>query len=240
MILKTLTLYALLCALPARLAWAQKAESPPALPHPKIHVNFLNTCRPAQADLEEMGRALSLVTEMPVFSADFEISRGLTTMNEGEARAAGAYAGSEGIPSIWVRIRKEFPEKAVLSNAQYSLSVEGKSISEVLALHLREGSAGEGKDVLQILISDSATGSPAQVARVETLPDRIRIERFGKASIVLARCGGMDQSGYEPLFLAAGGIFQNYKVAMAVKSVVPAELSHWPGLKESKAASANH
>jgi hypothetical protein len=240
MILKTLTLNALLCALPAPLAWAQAGQTPPALPQPKIQVNFLNTCRPARADLEEMGRALSIVKEKPVFSADFEISRGLTTLNEGEARAAGAYATSGTIPSVWVRIRKEFPEKAVLSNAQYSLSVEGSSVSEVLALHLREDRAGDSKEVLQILISDSAIGSPAQVAKVDTPPDRIRIERFGKASIVLARCGGMDQSAYEPLFLAAGEIFQKYRVAMAVKSVIPVELARWPGRKESKATSANH
>jgi hypothetical protein len=201
----------------------------------KIQVNFLNSCRPAQADLEEMGRALALVKERPGFAADFEISRGVTTLTEAEARAAGAPEGSAGSPSRWVRIRKEFPDKAPLTDAQYSLSVEGNSASETLALHLRES-----KEVLQILISDSVTGSAVQVVKANTPPDRIRIERFGKASIVLARCGAIDQSAYEPLFRAADGIMEQYRTAMAVRTVVPAELAQLPRGKESKAADTNH
>jgi hypothetical protein len=123
----------------------------------------------------------------------------------------------------------------VLTDAQYSLSAEGSSASEVLALHLRDT-----REVLQILISDSVTGNPSQVAKADTPPDRIRIERFGKASIVLARCAGVDQSAYEPLFEAARGVFERYRAAMAVKSVAPAELARLPGRKESKAASAKH
>jgi hypothetical protein len=222
------------------LGLAQEAPSVPSSPQTKIQVNFLNSCRPAPADLEEMGRALARVKAKPSFAADFEISRGVTTLSEAEARAAGAPEGNGNTPSSWVRIRKEFPEKAALTNAQYSLSVEGTETSEVLALHIRESKAGESGEVLQILISDSVSGSPAQVVKVDNPPDRIRIERFGKASIVLARCGGVDQSSYEPLFEAAGGIFQKYRVAMAVKSVVPAELAHLPRVKESKGASVNH
>ncbi len=209
-------------------------------PQTKIQVNFLNSCRPAAADAEEMARALARVKAKPTFGADFEISRGLTTLSEAEARAAGLPAGSGTVPSTWVRIRHEFPEKAALTNAQYSLSVEGSTTSEVLALHLREGKAGESGNVLQILISDSVTGTPAQAVQAETAPERIRIERFGKPSIVLARCGGMDQSGYEKLFAAAGGVLQNYRAAMAVRSVVPAEMTRFAGRKESKAAAANH
>jgi len=84
------------------------------------------------------------------------------------------------------------------------------------------------------------TGSPTQVAQADTPPDRIRIERFGKASIVLARCNGIDQSAYEPLFDAARGVLEKYRVAMAVKTVVPAEFAHLPGRKESKTRPANH
>jgi len=201
----------------------------------KIQVNFLNSCRPAQADLEEMGRALALVKERPRFAADFEISRGVTTLTEAEARATGAPEGAAASPSRWVRIRKEFPEKALLTDAQYSLSVEGDSASETLALHLRES-----KEALQILISDSVTGSAAQVVKANTPPDRIRIERFGKASIVLARCGATDQSAYEPMFRAADEIMEHYRAAMAVRTVVPTELGQLPRGKESKAADTNH
>jgi hypothetical protein len=233
--LSALLLAGLLATPLAPLALAQDAPSVAPSPKPKIQVNFLNTCRPPEGDLAEMGRALARVKDRPSFSTDFEISRGLTTLNEPEARAAGAPEGSGGTLSTWVRIHKEFPEKAVLTDAQYSLSAEASSASEVLALHMRDT-----REVLQILISDSVTGTPAQVAKVDTPPDRIRIERFGKPSIVLARCSGIDQSAYEPLFVAAGGILEKYRAAMAVKRVVPAELAHLPGHKESKAAHANH
>jgi len=235
--LNTLSLQVLFCAALTSCALGQESQVATESPKTKVQVNFLNSCNPAAADLDEMAKALAHVKGKPSFASDFEISRGLTTLNEAEARAAGMPAGSGATPSTWVRIRKEFPEKAVLTNAQYSLSVEGSSASEVLALHLREGK--ESREVLQILISDTVSGSPAQVVKVDTPPDRIRIERFGKASIVLARCGGTDQSAYEPLFQTAAGIVANYRTAMAVKRVVPVELAHLPGRKESKAAGEN-
>ena len=235
MMLRTLAIPVALGTLLAASSRLQDVPSPTAAPQPKIQVNFLNTCRPAASDLEEMRKALTRVKERPSFVADFEISRGLTTLSEAEARAAGAPPGSGTTPSTWVRIRREFPEKAVLTDAQYSLSVEGEAISEVLALHLRDS-----REVLQILISDSVTGAPSQVVKLDTPPDRIRIERFGKPSIVLARCGAVDQSSYGPLFATGREILQQYRVAMAVKTVVPAELAHLPRHKESKAAAENH
>jgi hypothetical protein len=236
----TILVGALLSSALALPAWAQQAPagaapSASAELQPKIQVNFLNPCRPAQADLDVMGRALAQVKERPRFASDFEISRGVTTLTEAEARAAGAPEGSAAGPSAWVRIRREFPEKALLRDAQYSLSVEGEAASEALALHLRE--SGE---VLQILISDTVSGTAAQVVKAVTPPDRIRIERFGKGSIVLARCAAVDQSAYEPLFAAAGGILEQYRTAMAVRTVVPAEMAHLPNGKESKAAGARH
>lgn len=226
-----LVLIAPLCALLASPSLAQQSPSPPASSaSPQIQVNFVNTCRPAQADLEAMGRALALVKGRPSFAADFEISRGRTTLTEAEARAAGAPAGSSSAPSTYVRIRKDFPESAALTDAQYSLSADGNSTSEVLALHLRDS-----REVLQILISGSVVGTPAQVVKAGTPPDRIRVERFGKASIVLARCGTIDQSAFEPLFQAAANILAEYREGMAVKSVVPAELARLPRAKESRA-----
>ncbi len=231
---------AVLAQTPAAEAGAQTGTQP------KIQVNFLNSCRPAKGDLEEMGRVLARAKERPKFAADFEIARGITTLTEAQseavaealtenrARATGA-ASKAAAPSSWVRIRKEFPENALLTDAQYSLSVEGKSVSETLALHLRES-----KEVLEILISDSVDGSAAEVVKVNTPPERIRIERYGKASIVLARCGTIDQSAYESLFQAADGILEQYRAAMAVRTVVPAELERLPRVKESKAAGTNH
>lgn len=229
---KTAVLIASVCAL---LTLSAAGQETAAAPQTKIQVNFLNSCRPAPGDLEEMGRALARVKQRPSFAADFEVSRGLTTLTEAEARAAGAPAGSGNTASTYVRIRKEFPENAALTDAQYSLSVEGNSAGEVLALHMRDS-----REVLQILISDSVVGSAAQVVKVDTPPDRIRVERFGKASIVLARCGAVDQSAFEPLFQTAANILEEYRAAMAVKRVVPAELAQLPGHKESKATSGNH
>jgi len=215
----------LLAAAPAQ---QTPSPAPAEAPQTQIQVNFLNPCRPAPADLEEMGRALAGVKQTPKFSSDFEISRGLTTLTEAEARAAGVAAASGATPSAWVRIRREFPDKAPLTDVQYSLSVDTGSASESLALHLRDS-----REVLQILISDAVKGSAAQLVNADTPPERIRIERFGKSSIVLARCGGIDQSAYEPLFQTAGEILAKYRAAMAVKTVVPAELAHLPAAKES-------
>ena len=76
--LKMLAVDALLCGVLAASALAQEAPSTSAdAPQTQIQVNFLNTCSPAAANLEAMGRALASVKETPSFSSDFEISRGL-------------------------------------------------------------------------------------------------------------------------------------------------------------------
>ena len=245
-------------ALPAQAPAAGSAalpdQAPAAETQPRIQVNFINPCRPAPADVEEMGRALASVKATPRFSSDFEISRGVTTLTEAEARAAGVPAEAAETPSAWVRIQREFPDKAPLTDVQYSLSVEAGEASESLVLHLRDTRA-----VLQISISDAVKGTAAQAVKADTPPERIRVERFGKASIVLARCSAMDQSAYQPLFKTAGEILQKFRTAMAVKTVVPAEMARLPatrpssgkesgskasrrkapGGKESKAAGAN-
>ena len=232
--------FALILSLPAA---SRGQETPPAAGSgkTKMQVNFLNPCHPPAADADEMGRALARLKERPRFASDFEISRGVTTLTDTEARAAGVSSGAG--PSSWVRIRHEFPEKAPLGDAQYTLSIEGGGAAESLVLHLRDS-----KDVLQVLISDEVTGSAAQAMQVDTPPERIRVERFGRPSIVLSRCVGMEQAVYEPLFQAAGDILEKYRAAMSVKTIVPAELARLPGgkeskesgIKESKAAGANH
>ena len=70
-------------------ALPDEAPAPAAETQPRIQVNFLNPCRPAPADVVEMGRALASIKTTPRFSSDFEISRGVTTLTEAEARAAG-------------------------------------------------------------------------------------------------------------------------------------------------------
>jgi hypothetical protein len=231
-VIRKLVSYGALALLGAAGVTAQEAQ-------PKIQVNFLNSCHPSPGDVDEMKRALEQAKARPAFAADFEISRGRSTLSEAEARAAGVSSAPGGVRSEWVRVRREFAEKAALESVQYSVSQEGGEASEVLAVHLRQSKTQEG-DVLQVLLSNSVSGRAARLVEVNTPPDRIRIERYGKSSIVLTRCGGVDQSAYEPVFSSAAEIFEQYRAAMAVKKTVPAELIRLPGARESKASGGNH
>jgi hypothetical protein len=68
-----------------------------------------------------------------------------------------------------------------------------------------------------------------------TPASRIRLERFGKSSIALARCGASengpvpDQSAYEPLFHSASQVLTDYRGLLGVKRTVPGELAQIPG-----------
>jgi hypothetical protein len=61
--------------------------------------------------------------------------------------------------------------------------------------------------------------------------DRIKLERFGKPSVVLARCLGSeagpapDQSAYEPLFREASSIMSRYRDLLSAGRTVPDELA---------------
>jgi hypothetical protein len=64
---------------------------------------------------------------------------------------------------------------------------------------------------------------------------RIKLERFGKSSVVLARCSGSnggpapDQSAYEPLFSSASSILSGYRKLLDARNLVPAELARISG-----------
>jgi hypothetical protein len=65
-----------------------------------------------------------------------------------------------------------------------------------------------------------------------TPASRIKLERFGKASVVLARCAGSeaspaapDQSAYEPLFASASDILTDYRNLLDARRTVPGELA---------------
>lgn len=208
-------------------AYAQRKQAPAgpadADIQPKIQLSFVHSCRPGPDEVRQMQHVLKQVNERPHFSTDFEISRGVATVTPAEARAAGLAGKSAMVASPWVRIRREFPSKARLSDAQYSLSIEGRAVSEVLALHLRDTD-----EALQILISTSAVGSASDMVNSDTPPGRVQVERFGKSALVLARCANYDQSSYEPVFRTAGEIMRKFRAAMAVKAVVPAEIARLP------------
>jgi hypothetical protein len=72
---------------------------------------------------------------------------------------------------------------------------------------------------------------------------RIKVERFGKASVVLARCPAVgdvpahDQSAYEPLFRTASSILERYRDALGVRRMVPQELTHMNSRAPAKTVS---
>jgi hypothetical protein len=109
---------------------------------------------------------------------------------------------------------------------------------ETLVLRLREP-----KDLMQISIEDSAStvASPAAMLTSNTPVSRIKLERFGKPSVVLARCSGSegpatDQTAYASLFQAASSIMNRYRDALGVRRMVPQELARMAGGSAAKSS----
>jgi hypothetical protein len=198
---------------------------------PQVKVNVLNVCSPSAEEQKEILSALSRVPKQPLFSQDFEVARGRSSLAEGPGfLQAGQSAQLSDEPSIanWVRLRREFSMQALFSTVQYSFSNDGKTMIETLVLHVRDP-----KDLVQLSIEDSAAAvtSPATMLGVSTPASRIKLERFGKSSVVLARCAGteggpaLDQSAYEALFASASSILTNYRALLNAKRTVPDELA---------------
>ena len=191
-----------------------------------------------------MASVLERIPAAPKFAGDFEVARGRSTLGaadlklkEAESPApAGASSSGEAGASEWVRIRKEFPEGSPYINAQYSFSMNEGQVVETLTLRARDV-----KDVMQVSISAaSSTENPAQVARMNTPAQRIRLERFGRSSVVLARCPSSDQSRFEPLFSRAGALLAAYRASLGVATVVPAEIARLPKAKPGKRNPRGH
>jgi hypothetical protein len=91
--------------------------------------------------------------------------------------------------------------------------------------------------------SASSISSAESMVAANTPASRIRLERFGKSSIALARCNGSengpppDQSAYEPLFHSASEVLSNYRKLLEVRRTVPAELAQIPGATPKAAKS---
>ena len=203
---------------------------------PQIRVNYLNVCTPSAEEQKELKLVLERIPRDPHFGVDMEISRGISTLSNSDLLATGGVVKVPGPHPVsqWVRIRHEFPDGSPVENSQYSFSVAQGQVSETLVFHFRDE-----KNVMQVSLSESvdAASNPAQVAALDTPAGRIRIERFGKPSIVLARCPSANQSIYEPLFRMASDRFSTYRRALGVKSTVPAELSRLPRIGEAKSSS---
>jgi len=225
-----LILTVFLATLPATSQQAPEASST----QPQVKVNVLNVCAPSSEEQKELAAALARIPKQPLFSADFEISHGLSTLTDAPnflQPGGGTHVVGEPSVARYVRIRREFGVQALFSSVQYSFSNDGQNMVETLVLHLRDP-----KDLIQVSMEDSASaiGSAANMVAANTPASRIRLERFGKSSIALARCNGSengpppDQTAYEPLFRSGSEVLANYRRLLGAAHTVPAELAQIP------------
>ena len=198
---------------------------------PPVKVNVINVCAPTADEQKELSSALAKVPGKPAFAADFEVARGRSILDPStpipgmQPLPPGAVAAAD-----WVRVRREFPGATLFSNVQYSFSVDSKNMVETLVLRVREP---KPNDLMQISIEDSASAVVSATAMLSssTPVSRVKLERFGKSSVVLARCSGeegnpaTDQTAYEPIFHAASSIMERYRDAVGARKLVPEELA---------------
>jgi len=220
---------------------AQEPRANPPSAQPQVKVNMLNVCSPSAAEQKEIAAALERIPKEPLFGADFEVSRGRSTLSDMpnllQPGSSTHFADEKSVAS-YVRIRREFSVQALFSSVQYSFSNDGQTMVETLVLHVRDP-----KDLIQVSLEDSASSVTSSEAMLgsNSPASRVRLERFGKSSVALARCLGNeggpvpDQSAYEPLFRTASDVLSNYRALLSVKKIVPEELANVSA--ESKPAS---
>jgi hypothetical protein len=245
LILIVMTASALLCA---------SQETPPA-EKPQVKVNVLNVCTPSADEQGEIASALEQIPRHPSFSPDFEVDRGRSVLDPNSNPLGGSGSnGAEQNSSVrrsgepasaqFVRIRRDFPGHSTFSNVQYSFSRDREQMVETLVFRMREA-----KDLLEVSIESRASSvtSPAAMLAVTTPSSRIKLERFGKSSVVLARCTGdngsapVDQSAYQNLFTSASAILADYRGLLQARSLVPEELARvGPGTARHKTTAGTH
>ncbi|MGO9826854.1 MAG: hypothetical protein ACLPMG_16485 [Terriglobales bacterium] len=207
---------------------AQEASAPPK---PQVRVHVLNVCAPSPEEQQEIASALAHVPAKPAFSPDFEVDRGRSVLDpSANPLFAGnsAPATSDTASADFVRIRHDLTAQSVYSTVQYSFSRDREQMVETLVFQVREP-----KDLMQVSIEDSASSvtTAAVMLGAGTPASRIKLERFGKSSVVLARCPGEagspppDQSAYEPLFASASSLLADYRRILGAKALIPEELA---------------
>ncbi len=212
---------------------------------PQVKVNMLNVCAPSAEDQKAIASALARVPKQPLFGVDFEVDRGESSLDQSpEFLKAGANSqlSSESGTAKWVRIRREFSFQALFSTVQYSFSQDTKNMVETLVFRVRDP-----KDLLQVSIEDraSAVTAPSAMLTTNTPASHVKLERFGKSSVVLARCPATeqgpapDQSAFEPLFQAASGIVGNYRRLLGASRIVPDELARVEAVSTAPQTSAS-
>ena len=198
---------------------------------------MLNVCAPSPEEQQEIASALARVPTKPAFSPDFEVDRGRSVLNPGDnplIAASSAPVTSETASADFVRIRHDFTGQSIFSTVQYSFSRDTQQMVETLVFRVRDP-----KDLLQVSIDDSASSvtTPAVMLGAGTPANRIKLERFGKSSVVLARCPGEgdnpppDQSAYQPLFASASSLLADYRRILGAKALIPEELAKMENAK---------
>lgn len=194
------------------LAQEAPAKPAPGSQQPPVRVTVLNVCSLSDADAKIMGVALGRIPLHPTFSPDFEIARGITTVEGGRSR--------------WVRARHEFSPGGAFSTAQYTISMDAApsgsgALADTLVLRLRDP-----KEIVQMSIESAVTtGRPGEVLGSAAAASRIRLERAGATSIVLARCPEQDQKHREPIFTSASNVLSAYRTSFHAGDDMAAELS---------------
>src|SRR5882672_10169530 len=143
---------------------------------PQVKVNVLNVCSPSPQEQQEIASALARAPKEPLFSADFEVDRGQSVLEERPGFLEPGGNTSDPGTAAWVRIRREFSVQALFSTVQYSFSHDVKNMVETLVFRVRDP-----KDLLQLTIEDSASSvtSPEAMLSTSTPASRIKLERFG-------------------------------------------------------------
>jgi hypothetical protein len=209
---------------------------------PQVKVNILNVCSPSADEQHEMASALSKIPKQPLFRPDFEVARGRSTLDQDATvmKAFQAAQVGDAGSADWVHIRREFSVQAMFSAVQYSFSTDPKNMVETLVFRVRDP-----KDIMEVSIEDSASAvtNAATMLAAGTPASRIKLERFGKSSVVLSRCSATsagpapDQSAYEPLFHTASELISSYRNLLSAREIVPNELAKVKSAGTSQQAS---
>jgi hypothetical protein len=198
------------------------AQTDNAQQNPPVKVNVLNVCTPTADQQQEITSALSRLPKFPSFDVDYEIARGVSTLqNAGTAR--------------YIRLRRDFKPDSSLSTVQYSLSADSQNTAETIVFRGRNV-----KDLLLLSIEDklsTAVSKPAAIVESDTPASRVSIERFGKTTVTLSRCQGVDQSAYEPIFKEASAQFAEYRRALKLRNTLASDL-HWLRDESAKATAS--
>lgn len=125
-----------------------------------------------------------------------------------------------------------------MMTAQYSMSIDEKTMIETLVLRMRDP-----KEFHELSIEDrvsASAASPLAVVATDTPAARIRIERLGKSSVVLARCEGADQNVYEPLFKQASDLMAHYRAALGLRTAFRADIAWLASPAKSGNTTSSH